>query len=181
MNGPADLMDGREADRFRLPGVWIDLDLYDVAGPSVAPVCIAPVGLVVPADLRRLPIFGGDDERSVPAQVLPRRQFPQSRTHLLGAALEDPPDDHAGAGGHGRPAVRHLVGVRRTDLDPVVRQAEGVRDNLGEHRTRPLAYFGAGDENARPPSGQRERRLRRELDLAAAGEARAMEEERQAD
>ena len=37
------------------------------------------------------------------------------------------------------------------------------------------------DENARAALGQRERRLRRELHLAAAGEARAVEEQRQAD
>ena len=37
------------------------------------------------------------------------------------------------------------------------------------------------DEDARAALGERERRLRRELDLAAAGEARAVEEQRQTD
>ena len=37
------------------------------------------------------------------------------------------------------------------------------------------------DEDPRAALGERERRLRRELDLAAAGEARAVKEQRQAD
>ena len=63
----------------------------------------------------------------------------------------------------------------------VVRHAQRVRHDLRVHRPRPLPDLGAGDEDSRTAFGQRQRRLRRQLDLAAAGEARAMEEQRQPD
>ena len=58
---------------------------------------------------------------------------------------------------------------------------ERVGDDLRVHRPRALADLGAADENPDAAIGERERRLRRELHLAAAGEARTVEEQRQAD
>ena len=66
-------------------------------------------------------------------------------------------------------------------IDGFVRNAQRVGHDLRVHRPRALADLGAADANARAALGQRERRLRRQLDLAAAGEAGAVEEQRQPD
>ena len=49
------------------------------------------------------------------------------------------------------------------------------------HGPRALADLGARDENPRAALGELERRLRREPHLAAAGESRSVEEEREPD
>ncbi len=171
MNSPADLVDSGERDRRHLPRVGIDLELDDVAGPSVAAVGVAPIAGVVPAHAGRTLILLRDDERSVSAEILAGRQRAETRAHVLGAALEDAADDHARARRDGRPAVRHFPGVCRVHLDAVVRQAERLRNDLRVHRPRPLTNLGAGDENPGAAFGQRERCLRSELDLPGAGKS----------
>ena len=56
-----------------------------------------------------------------------------------------------------------------------------VGDDLGVHGARPLADLGAGHQDAHAGLGQLQRRLRGQRHLAAAGEAGAVEEQRQAD
>ena len=63
----------------------------------------------------------------------------------------------------------------------VERQAQRLGHDLREHRARALADLGAGHEDAHAARHQLERGPRGQHHLAGAGEARAVEEEREAD
>ena len=93
-------------------------------------------------------------------EVFARRQRFQATLHLLGAGLEDPPDDHAGSRGDSRSAVGHLVRVRLGDFNAGVGDAERLGHDLGVHRARPLADLGRGHADSRAVGRQLERRLR---------------------
>ena len=52
-------------------------------------------------------------------------------------------DDHGGARGNGRPAVRYLIRIGLRDADIFIGQTQRFGRDLAEHSVCPLAELGA--------------------------------------
>jgi hypothetical protein len=91
------------------------------------------------------------------------------------------PPDHRRARGDGRAAVGHPRGVGAFDFDRVEGKAKRLGDDLRVDGSRSLTDVRARHQDARPTLGEFERGPRCQLDLAGAGESRAVEEEGEAE
>ena len=195
MDRLADVLRGRHAQDARLAGVEIDLDLDGAARVREHAVGVAAVAVVVPLDLRRLLVLALDSQRAALLEPAPgdapevvgvaRRPLGEQLellAHGARALLEQSPHDHDGARGDRGPAVGHAPGVGLLDRDELGGDAERLPHHLREHGDGALADLGVRDQDPRQTVGlEVDRRLRAESGLAAAGEARAVQHEREPD
>ena len=182
MNRLADLVHRGQPQRPHLAGVGIDLDLDDVAAPAVGAVGVAAIG-------RRRPTGSSPAARTAAsptsgpccAEVLGRRQAAELLAHLLARSA-------AGSGRRPCRCARRPSGRCRARRRCRAARPRPARTACRARRRRSARASCAcpgrsrcSTQHAHAGRGQLERRLRRELHLAAAGEAGAVEEQRQAD
>ena len=144
MNRLADLVHRRDAQRAHLERVGIELDLGDVASPGVAcrthrpGTCPRPTAIQSGCSYCFVTASGPCFRSTARATARRAGRFMSAR-----AALEDLPDDHAGAGRDGRAAVGDDAPCRPAHLDLLVGNAERVGDDLRVHRARALTDLSA--------------------------------------
>ncbi len=189
MDHPADVVGRHDVEDRDLARVEVDVDLGHRRRPAEGRIRVAAVGRVVEDDARvRLEVLvdpgrtvGPGVRRVRIARTARRVRSSTTARNRRQAPITRPPTTIAVREATVGPAVGHERRVLGRQLDRLDRHAQGVGRQLGEDRLRALAHLGrAGQDHGSGRRRQLDRGDRGEVDLARAGEARAVPGEGQA-